>query len=91
MGVYSFNYNTDAHSYTATKTKIWPIGRCKMEVAKSLEPKFRVDLTERELFLVKWSLDLMLRNDVSEHLHNEIQTLRSKLSMRSIRKKIETN
>lgn len=59
--------------------------------ARSLERKVTVDITERELFLIKWSLELMLRNGPGETLRSDIETLRNKLSMKSIRPRIENN
>ena len=59
--------------------------------ARSLQRIVTVDITERELFLIKWSLELMVRNGAGETMRNDIETLRNKLSMKSVRPNIGNN
>lgn len=51
-----------------------------------------INLSERELFLIKWSLESMARNNLKTgSLRYDIDSLRSKLAMKCIRGEMARN
>jgi hypothetical protein len=60
-------------------------------VSKGVERRITINLTEREFFLIKWSLEMMVRNNDKVMRRFDIDALRNKLAMKGIRQEIEKN
>jgi hypothetical protein len=90
VDIHTFHHHFNADCNNGSEKTYEYLGGSKMDTVL-VQKEVKITLTERELFLIKWSLELMRNTTKDSRLKCDVEDVRSKLSSRFLISEIEKN